>query len=589
MVRQSAPDSTGLVPNRPSVSAAPRPPGDVTRQMGELLEVIQDPEAEINVVVGRSKLVQTRRPLSRIAIANPAIADIVFIADQPDPREFNIYGRSFGTTSLTLWDADNRPLSFLVRVTLDTRDVESRLKQTFPGADVHVRQVGMQVILEGQVPDSKTMSEVLQLITAEVRGSGSLGMGVSSGNSGTGGPAGGQNAGTGGGQPAGTASGGQSAGMSSGGQSTAGASAGTGASSSPQGVSIINRVNVPGPRQVMLKVKIAELNRTAIRELGVNWLNTRNNAILGSNIGQVANITGQAGPVAQSSLFDPGRFTQGAARAAGVIDPIQTAFNATGSAANGANAQLFGIFNAGQFSLFLNALRSNSLAKILAEPTLMTLDGQPARFIAGGSFPYPVPQAATTGGGAVVTVQFRDFGAILSFLPNILANDVIRLDVEPVFSQLNFGLGTTINGGAAPAIIERSARTVVELREGQTLAIAGLLQTSTNARTVRVPGLGDLPIVGPWFSSNRIETVETELVVLVTPELVAPMEAKEVPPSPGDRLLEPNDYEFYFLGRIEGKTGHEFRSTIRELDPLDVMKHFRSEGHWVIGPHGHCE
>ena len=589
MVRQSAPDSTGLVPNRPSVSAAPRPPGDVTRQMGELLEVIQDPEAEINVVVGRSKLVQTRRPLSRIAIANPAIADIVFIADQPDPREFNIYGRSFGTTSLTLWDADNRPLSFLVRVTLDTRDVESRLKQTFPGADVHVRQVGMQVILEGQVPDSKTMSEVLQLITAEVRGSGSLGMGVSSGNSGTGGPAGGQNAGTGGGQPAGTASGGQSAGMSSGGQSTAGASAGTGASSSPQGVSIINRVNVPGPRQVMLKVKIAELNRTAIRELGVNWLNTRNNAILGSNIGQVANITGQAGPVAQSSLFDPGRFTQGAARAAGVIDPIQTAFNATGSAANGANAQLFGIFNAGQFSLFLNALRSKSLAKILAEPTLMTLDGQPARFIAGGSFPYPVPQAATTGGGAVVTVQFRDFGAILSFLPNILANDVIRLDVEPVFSQLNFGLGTTINGGAAPAIIERSARTVVELREGQTLAIAGLLQTSTNARTVRVPGLGDLPIVGPWFSSNRIETVETELVVLVTPELVAPMEAKEVPPSPGDRLLEPNDYEFYFLGRIEGKTGHEFRSTIRELDPLDVMKHFRSEGHWVIGPHGHCE
>ena len=291
----------------------------------------------------------------------------------------------------------------------------------------------------------------------------------------------------------------------------------------------------------------------------------------------------------QASQFVPGAFTQGAARCAGLIQPIASAFNATGQAAN-ANAQLFGIFNAGQFSLFLNALRSNSLAKILAEPTLMTLDGQPARFIAGGQFPYPVPQSSSIPGGtAVVTVQFKDFGAILSFLPNILANDVIRLDVEPVFSQLNFGLGTTINGGAAPAIIERSARTVVELREGQTLAIAGLLQTTTNARTVRVPGLGDLPIVGPWFSSNRIETVETELVVLVTPELVAPMDAKEVPPSPGDRVLEPNDYEFYFLGRIEGKTGHEFRSTIREHDPLDVMKHFRSEGHWVIGPHGHSE
>ena len=596
LVRQSAPDSTGLVPNRPSVTGAPRPPGVVTRQMSELLEVVQDAEAEINVVVGRSKLIQTRRALTRIAIANPAVADIIFIADQPDPREFNVYGKSFGTTSLTLWDADNRPLTFLVRVTLDTRDVESRLKQTFPGADVHVRQVGMQVILEGQVPDSKTMSDVLQLITMEVRGSGGLGMGGLIGGAGMGGAAGGQNAGMGGGQTGGMGGGmsagmggGMSGGMASGGQMMGGAVGGAGGAGMQRGVSIINRVNVPGPRQVLLKVKIAELNRTAIRELGISWLNTRNNAILGSTIGGAATITGQAGPVTQASQFLPGAFTQGAARAPGVIQPIASAFNATGQAVN-ANAQLFGIFNAGQFSLFLNALRANSLAKILAEPNLMAVDGQPARFLAGGQFPYPVPQSSSIPGGtAVVTVQFANFGAILSFLPHILANDVIRLDVEPVFSQLDFAGGTVINGGRVPAIAERSARTVVELREGQTLAIAGLLQTRTNASTVRVPGLGDLPIVGPWFSSNRIETVETELVVLVTPELVAPMEAKEVPLAPGDRYLEPNDYEFYFLGRIEGRTGHPFRSTIRELDPLDVMKHFRSEEHWVVGPHGHAE
>ncbi len=589
MVRQVAPDSTGLVPNRPSVSGAPRPAGEVTRQMSELLEVIQDPEAEINVVVGRSKLVQTRRPLSRIAIANPAVADVLFIADQPDPREFNIYGRSFGTTSLTLWDADNRPLTFLVRVTLDTRDVESRLKQTFPGADVHVRQVGMQVILEGQVADSKTMSEVLDLITAEIRGSGSLGMGGSSGNSGTGGATGGQNAGVGGGQPAGTASGGQSAGTGAGGQAVGGASASPGASSSSQGVSIINRVIVPGPRQILLKVKIAELNRTAIRELGVNWLNTRNNAILGSTISQAGSIGGTTS-VTQASQFAPGAFTQGAARQAGVIQPIVSSFNSAAQAANNANSQLFGIFNAGQFSLFLNALRSNALAKILAEPTLMAVDGQPAKFLAGGEFPYPVPQGSALGGGSpTVTIQFKEFGAILTFLPHILANDVIRLDVNPTFSRLNFDAGTTVLGGRFPAIEERSARTVVELREGQTLAIAGLLQTSTSASTIRIPGLGDLPIVGPWFSSNRINTIETELIVMVTPELVAPMEAKEVPPGPGDRVLEPNDYEFYFLGRIEGRTGHQFRSTIRELDPLDVMKHFRSEDHWVVGPHGHSE
>ncbi len=172
-------------------------------------------------------------------------------------------------------------------------------------------------------------------------------------------------------------------------------------------------------------------------------------------------------------------------------------------------------------------MRSNALAKILAEPNLMALDGQPAQFIAGGLFPYPVPQSSSIPGGtAVVTVQFAKFGAILTFIPQILANDVIRLDVEPIFSQLNFASGTTVNGGKVPAIDQRSARTVVELREGQSLAIAGLLQTTTNANTSRIPGLGDLPIVGPWFSFEHIETIETELVVLVTPVLVAPMEAE---------------------------------------------------------------
>jgi pilus assembly protein CpaC len=331
----------------------------------------------------------------------------------------------------------------------------------------------------------------------------------------------------------------------------------------------------------MLHVKIAELNRTAIRQLGISWLDPKNQAILGSTIGGAANIVAQAGA--------PQVISQSAAtNARGVLSPIASSFGSGATATNAGN--LFGIFNAGQFSLFINALRSNAMAKVLAEPNLMTLDGQPARFLAGGLFPYPVPQSSSIPGGtAVVTVQFANFGAILSFLPQILANDVIRLDVEPVFSQLNFGSGTTINGGVVPAIDQRSARTVVELREGQTLAIAGLLQQVTNNTTVRIPILGDIPILGPAFSSNRAETVETELVVLVTPELVAPMEANEVPPAPGDRVFQPNDYEFYFLGRIEGKLGREFRATVRELDPLNVMKHIASENRWVIGPHGHAD
>jgi pilus assembly protein CpaC len=305
---------------------------------------------------------------------------------------------------------------------------------------------------------------------------------------------------------------------------------------------IVNRVKVPGPRQVLLKVKIAELNRTAIREFGANF-----QAEIGNN----------------------------------TITSLVCALNQPQS-------QIFGVFDSGRFTMFLNALRQNNLARILAEPNLVAMDGQPARFLAGGSFPFPVPQAGVNGAN-VITIEFRDFGAILQFIPHIIDEDAIRLDVEPSFSELNFGAGTAVQGTTVPGINQRSARTVVELREGQTLAIAGLLSTRTNAVTTRIPLLGDAPIIGPFFSRNRIETLETELVVLVTPELVDPLEASEVPLSPGDWYKEPNDCEFYLLGRIEGRTGEPFRSTIHELDPFHMMKHYKSEQQWVVGPHGHGE
>lgn len=579
--------ANGLMPDRlplptnpqPEVDVSRRltvgPPRDVNQMVSNLFSRVQDPEAEISLVVGQTKLLETREALTRIAVSNPAVADVDVLNDQPNTRAINLYGRSFGTTTITFWDHQNNPMTFLVRVSLDTLDLEARIKQTFPGAMVHVRQVGPQVILEGQVSDSKTMSDVLQLVTADLRNSGGSRAqgGSGAGASSSGGTAVNVNVGGAGAGAAGGAggAGGLGGGLGGGGSGGAG---GTNA----QAYTIINRVVVPGPRQVMLRVKIAELNRTALRQIGVSWLDPKNNAILASTIGGAASIGATAGP-----------FSQSVATAGRSVRPIASTF-ASSASATPANAQLYGIFNAGQFSIFLNALRSNAMAKILAEPNLMALDGQPARFLAGGLFPYPVPQSSSIPGGtAVVTVQFANFGAILSFLPHILANDEIQIDVEPVFSQLNFGAGTTINGGRVPAIDQRSARTVVRLREGQTLAIAGLLQTTTNNTTQRIPILGDLPIVGPLFSANSAETVETELVVLVTPELVAPMEANEVPPAPGDRVNQPNDYEFFFLGRIEGKLGHDFRDTTRELDPLSVMKHFQSENRWVVGPHGYAD
>jgi len=512
----------------------------------------------IAVVVGDSKLMQTRRTITRVLIANPAVADVEMLNDQDEARLLNVFGKSFGATSLTIWDETDRPLSFVVRVTMDTRELESRIAQAFPGSQVKVRQVGPQVILDGQVSDAKMIADILQVVTAAVRASGGLRMGASGGS--------------GGGAMGGMGSGG-GMGMGGGGMGMGGATGGSQAG----GMTIINRVVVPGPRQVMLHVKIAELNRQALRQLGISWLNTKGSAIMGSSAGGVGGVSATAN-AAHSTAADPRGFLQ----------PLTSTFSNAGLATSG--GELFGVFDAGHFSLFINALRKNSLAKILAEPNLVALDGQPARFLVGGEFPFPVPQSSSLPGGtAVVTILFRRFGTILNFVPQILPNDVIRLDVEPVISQLNFSQSTTVNQGQVPSIVERSARTVVELREGQTLAIAGLLQMTTDASTSRVPGLGDLPIVGPWFSTNTITTVETEMIILVTPELVAPLDRQDVTEAPGDRVNQPSDAEFYFLGRIEGKLGTEFRATKAEQDPLNLMKHFQSEREWVIGPHGYAD
>jgi pilus assembly protein CpaC len=549
-------DSGGLVPERPTAPTIQRPDREIAEDIHNLIETFSEPEAEISLIEGQSRIVQTRRVLSRIVIADPLVADIELLNDQPDSRLWNIRAIRSGMTSMTLWDETNRPVTFRVRVTVDTQDLEARIRQAFPGADVKIRQVGAQIILEGQVPDSKTMSDVLQVVSTTLTMTSAIFR------------AGGGAAGGGG------AMGGGGAGGGIGGVAGGGAAAGRG------GLILVNRVTVPGPRQVLLHVKIAEINRTATRNIGVSWLYARGRSIIGSAVGADAQFTSTDSLVNISQALGK----------RGFAGPVQGNVSGTATAAPTASSPLFGIFDAGHFSLFIDALRINALAKILAEPNLTAMDGQPARFLVGGLFPYPVPQSSSIPGGtAVVTVQFQRFGTILTFVPQILPNDVIRLDVEPVISELNFGQSTTVNGGVVPSITERSARTVVELREGQTLAIAGLLQLTTNASTTRIPGLGDLPMVGPWFSNNFIETVETETIILVTPQLMSPLDKAEVTAAPGDRLMQPNDPEFYLLGRIEGKLGREFRATVAQQDPLNIMKHFQSEEHWVVGPHGYSE
>jgi pilus assembly protein CpaC len=221
----------------------------------------------------------------------------------------------------------------------------------------------------------------------------------------------------------------------------------------------------------------------------------------------------------------------------------------------------------------------------------VALSGHQASFLAGGEFPVPVPQVSASGVAPTITVRFREFGVRLNFVPFILDNETVRLSVAPEVSQIDFSIATTLVAGGTPVpgLNTRKAQTTVELRQGQTLAIAGLLQLTLDGTTNRIPGLGDLPILGPLFSNTTGGRVEKELVVLVTPYLIEPMSPGQVPPGPGDEVKEPNDLEFYLLNRIEGRTGVDFRSTTAWDDPLGLYRHLNLERKYVHGPSGFSE
>jgi pilus assembly protein CpaC len=318
-------------------------------------------------------------------------------------------------------------------------------------------------------------------------------------------------------------------------------------------------------------VRIAELNRTALRRIGANFLGVdpRTGGIVGSSIGGPTNFQGTIG--------QPGNLILG-----------NQLYGSASMAQSGSNTTVFGIFQDGNFEFALGALRQNGLLKILAEPNLVALNGQTASFLAGGEFPVPVPQVSASGAAPTITVRFREFGVRVGFVPYILDGDVIRLTVAPEVSNIDTTIAVTLvaGGSPVPGLDTRKAQTTVELREGQTLAIAGLLQLTLDGNTARIPGLGDLPIIGPFFSNTSSQRTEKELVVLVTPYLIEPMSPGQVPPTPGDEVKEPNDLELFFLNRIEARTGKDFRATTEWDDPFGLRHHLKLEKKYVNGPVG---
>jgi len=303
------------------------------------------------------------------------------------------------------------------------------------------------------------------------------------------------------------------------------------------GVTYVNMTSIAGVQQVQLEVRVAEVSRRAIRAMGMNAFKTDDKYFLGARVG-----SSSGGALVPS--IDIG--VPSGTTANGSLD---FAFNQ--SVAAGPLITLFAGFPKSDLEVFLQALAENQYLRLLANPTLVALSGEQADFLAGGEFPIPVVQSGT--GNNAITIQYKQYGVGLSFRPVVLGDGSIRLETRQEVSELTSTGSVTIQGFEIPALVTRKAETTLELNSGQTFAMAGLLQNTTSATTSRIPGLGNLPVIGPLFRSVRYQNNETELVILVTASLVEPLSAGTQPPAPGFLHTPPSDWELYAEGRITGK------------------------------------
>ncbi|MDX9785180.1 MAG: type II and III secretion system protein family protein [Desulfobacterales bacterium] len=289
-----------------------------------------------------------------------------------------------------------------------------------------------------------------------------------------------------------------------------------------------NLVEVGGGHQVMLEVRVAEISKQTGKRLGINF-----SAVNEDNLNNV--VVSMLGGLTQLVGSDDANI--------GTISP--TFSNLVSS-----NVNALYRFSANDvtYTALIDALQEDGMAKVLAKPTLVALSGQSASFLAGGEFPVPVPQGLGT-----VAIEYKDFGVKLNFTPIVLGNNRISINVTPKISELDFTTAVRFSGFVIPGLTSRSASTTVELGDGQSFAIAGLLNENIRDSISKYPFLGDIPVLGVLFRSRSFQKKETELVIVVTPRLVKPLNLA-AQTLPTDFYVEPGDSEIYLEGVLQGKS-----------------------------------
>lgn len=432
----------------------------------------------LELVRGKSVIKRFCTPASQVTVGAPEVANVVV----PNANEVVIVARSVGTTNLIVSGRDQRSTVLDLVVGLDTAALRAQFDTLFPQEkDIRIGSAGNTLVLSGMVSDSAVASQLVEIATAFQEGTAQAGAG---GAAAAGSPS-----------PAGV--GAPAAPMAA----AAGAATGK----------VLNMLSVAAPQQVLLEVKIAEVSKSLVDQLGASAT-----AAYGKANGWTYGIASSLLSGASGSVS----LAKGAAR-----------------------------------SFQIDGQKQDGLVKILAEPTVMAISGQEASFLAGGKIFIPVAQNAASGTTSI-TLEEKEYGVAVKFLPTVLAGGRINLRVAPEVSELNRdGIGINASGGSnataiLPAFTTRRAATTVQLRDGESFAIGGLIRNNVTSDIKRFPFLGDVPVLGTLFRSSEFQNDRTELVFLVTPHLAKPLAA--TPRLPTDDYVQPNRVDFLIGGQHEG-------------------------------------
>lgn len=402
----------------------------------------QDSTNDLSVTVGKTVLVDTASPISRVAIGTSEVAQATAVS----PTEIMVNGKAAGETSLIIWDIKggrqffNVTVRALAAVSNDNLDALRReLRAELPGQQIKVSYDNNTVFLRGDVKDLTSSQRAVKIAT------------------------------------------------------TAG--------------KVVNLLNVDVPAsepQILLKVRFCSVDRTLTKQLGINLFDLG----AGNTLGGIS--TGQYSPpsISGSSSGSSSGFSAGG-----------------GSAVLSNDLNILGFYPGLGLGATIQALEQKGLVETLAEPNLLASDGKEASFLAGGEYPYPVVQGTSAGGSTAVSIEFKEYGIRLNFIPTITPRETIRLQVAPEVSALDFAHEVTLSGFEVPAITSRKVNTEVELKDGESFIIGGLLDNEESQTFQKIPFLGDIPILGKFFTSMTRTKSNTELIVIVTPELVAPIPA----------------------------------------------------------------